>query len=97
MDDMANICESLINVVITSKRKMLTRLDQNGEQAGCTAFASVHTDESTAGGQAEPKSSDKLSMGNVVSPNPSLKRAGSRKARRWGCGEGSVEEAKAIR
>ena len=93
---MANKCESLINAVITSKRKMLTRLDQNGEQAGCTALSSVHTDESTAGGKAEPKSPDKLSMRNVVSPNPSLKRAGSRKVGRWGCGEGTVEKAKAI-
>ena len=83
---MANKCESLINVVISSKRKMLIRLDQNGEQSGCTALASVHTGRSTAGGKAEPKSPDKLSMRNVVSPNPSLERAGSRKVSRWGCG-----------
>ena len=68
MGDMVNVSESLINVVMSNKRKMLNALEPKWYAAGCPASTSGHTDTKAAGGETEPKSSDKLSAGNVVSP-----------------------------
>ena len=68
---MVKLIELLINVVITNKRKMLvhsTTLEPKWYAVSCHALASGHTDIITVGEQTEPKSSDKLSTGNVVSP-----------------------------
>jgi mRNA deadenylase 3'-5' endonuclease subunit Ccr4 len=65
---MVKLIELLINVVITNKRKMLVqRLNQNGMQQVSPLYPRVHGCNA-AGEQKEPKSSDKLSTGNVVSP-----------------------------
>jgi len=68
VDDMVKLIELLINAVITNKRKMLVqRLNQNGMQQVSPLYPRVHGYDA-AGEQTEPKSSDKLSVRNVVSP-----------------------------
>ena len=61
--------EQLVNAVMMNKRKVLKlTLEPKWYAAGCPVLSSGHTDTKAAGGQTEPKSSDKLSVGNVVSP-----------------------------
>ena len=44
LNDMDNLCELLINVVIGSKPKMLTGLDQNGKWSGLEVTISSNVD-----------------------------------------------------
>jgi hypothetical protein len=68
---MVKLIEQLINVVITNKRKMLVRkynawTKMVRSKLPCFILG-VHGCNAV-GEQTEPKSSDKLSTGNVVSP-----------------------------
>jgi len=67
MGDMVNGSERLINVVITDKRKMLSRLNQKVRSQLLRFILGAHG-YTAAGEKTEPKSPDKLSVGNVVSP-----------------------------
>ena len=64
---MVNICESLINVVINDKPKMLTGLNQkvSGQVQELGVFPDA--DVSATGGEARPNPF-MVSMQNVVSP-----------------------------
>ena len=50
---MRNICELLINVVILSRPKMLTGLDQNGKRYGWSVRLSLHVIYDPSGGQTD--------------------------------------------
>jgi hypothetical protein len=51
---MANTCESLINVVIDNKPKMLRGLPKKGNVVGLGGKSSPDADKKTTGGEAEP-------------------------------------------
>jgi hypothetical protein len=68
---MVKLIKLSLNVVMTNKRKMLvhgTTLEPKRYTASCSDLSSGHTDINAVGGQTEPKSLDKLSVGNVVNP-----------------------------
>jgi hypothetical protein len=90
---MVNICESLINVVMGNKRKMLIRLDQTGKWSGIGAPNSPIVD---AAPPAERRNLTHTGT-HVERGKPTILPQGkaSREASRWDGRYGKVEKANA--
>jgi hypothetical protein len=92
---MANPGERLINIVSHNKPKVLQGLSQNGNGVGTRRLQCLVRGTTTPGGQSAPNPLDITDMehGNPVRPP---RRKATRKASPWTCGQGRMEEAKAI-
>ena len=98
---MVNPGEALLNVVMSDKRKVLTRLGQNGMWSGPGAIYSPGADEAPP---AERRDLTHTATGRkrgkpVALPGGQLRPAGTanRKASLRGCGYRRGEQAKAVR
>jgi hypothetical protein len=92
---MANTCECSINIVIENKPKVLRGLCQNGNGVGTRRFPCLVRGNMTPGGQNTPNPFVVIETehGNPVRLP---KGKASRKANPRACGNGRMEEAKAI-
>jgi hypothetical protein len=98
---MVNQPEALLNVVMSNKRKMLTRLGQNGTWSGPAAIWSADADRVPPAKRRDlTHTATTTERGKPVAfpgDQPWPSGAANRKASLWGCGYRMREQAKAVR